>query len=851
MMSLFVMLFSQAWALQPVEPPVDPKPKVTLEQLKHAIITFEVEGRTVIFDCEDVANRKGEGDRVQFGYFPTQHQIDKANFEDDKLWMTYTGKLLKPTVKSIVVGKGEDAVDVYASGDVEVSYMGNLRWATETAWPSNEKQNGIQLTIVEEEIAHGGKPGGGAGGNNEEKTLLIEFPIKKAWLNLNLTMKPEYEPLYVVIEPYKEANRYYNGTDITAAEFTIAPEFEGHEFKDFAVKVDVAFTQEGFAAYVTNPVVTDAVCGVLPLTEDNEFDETGEYVYPHNQSGDPIDIYLSNFYNVDPKNHEGWPSGYLSGQTIPLPVTLAISGNVNPEEGQTLYYDGTEKFVKGFTFTPQAKVIDPSLLDKDIWEEDQFVEWKEGDSPIASGKDADRYTMGLSAEDFHLAKAVEKKFVIEDPETDVTIVRDGLLTISPLEGVVVKVLGNSAEKTYDATEQKAVGYTTVIENDNSLYTENDFVFNGEAVAKRTEPGTTWMELKDKMFENTSSNFKDVQFVIDQDGYIKITKADVTVTITGNHKGGGVDGDNDWVYFDDALHTVTGYTWKADNELYKEADFTFSGEAKVQSKKLGQNMMKLKKDQFENTNANFNVDFKINDGYLWITYFQAVLDAEAEDGVAKVINKVVGTYASKADVTVLRTFATGKWYTICLPFNVDLTAVDCPLADAEVREMSKAEYGDGVMTLDFEKVDEMEAGKPYVINFTAPHDAITFNAVTASKVLTDVTVGSVTFKGTYTPVEFEENKSVLLVGDNNNLFYPKNAYVNSLRGYFLLDGIEASDLEEESAPAFVLNFGGTTNISNVNMEKASNEYFDLSGRRVVGQPTERGIYIMNGKKVVVK
>ena len=269
------------------------------------------------------------------------------------------------------------------------------------------------------------------------------------------------------------------------------------------------------------------------------------------------------------------------------------------------------------------------------------------------------------------------------------------------------------------------------------------------------------------------------------------------------------------------------------------------------------MMKLKASQFENTNDNFDVTFDTsNDGYLWITYFKATL-ADAADNTA-VINKVVGYYASKADVTVERAFTAGQWNTVCLPF--DVTIADSEFADATVLEMDteNTTYNatTGALTLNF--VDEtpvtvMEAGKPYLIKSDVAITNPEFEAAEFSKALQDVTVDlgdgkSITFKGTYKPVTFEEaNSNVLLVGAGNKLFHPAaEAYVNAQRAYFELAGFDAAD-----APAFVLNFGGTTNISNVNMEKASNEYFDLSGRRVVGQPTERGIYIMNGKKVVVK
>ena len=57
-------------------------------------------------------------------------------------------------------------------------------------------------------------------------------------------------------------------------------------------------------------------------------------------------------------------------------------------------------------------------------------------------------------------------------------------------------------------------------------------------------------------------------------------------------------------------------------------------------------------------------------------------------------------------------------------------------------------------------------------------------------------------------------------------------------------------------AFNLNFGDdeatgiiTTNFTN--STNSGNAWYTLDGRRLDGQPTQRGIYINNGKKVVIK
>ena len=50
-----------------------------------------------------------------------------------------------------------------------------------------------------------------------------------------------------------------------------------------------------------------------------------------------------------------------------------------------------------------------------------------------------------------------------------------------------------------------------------------------------------------------------------------------------------------------------------------------------------------------------------------------------------------------------------------------------------------------------------------------------------------------------------------------------------------------------------NQGGTTNVINVNTNGNVNDgrYYTLDGRMLQGKPTQKGVYIFNGKKVVVK
>lgn len=95
----------------------------------------------------------------------------------------------------------------------------------------------------------------------------------------------------------------------------------------------------------------------------------------------------------------------------------------------------------------------------------------------------------------------------------------GNLEVTPVsDEVTVTITGNAATLKYDGTEQSVTAYTVACSN--GLYTANDFDFTGAAVAKGTNVGTYKMGLEADQFSNTSANFSNVTFVV-EDGWLKI------------------------------------------------------------------------------------------------------------------------------------------------------------------------------------------------------------------------------------------------------------------------------------------------------------------------------------------
>lgn len=97
-----------------------------------------------------------------------------------------------------------------------------------------------------------------------------------------------------------------------------------------------------------------------------------------------------------------------------------------------------------------------------------------------------------------------------------------------------------------------------------------------------------------------------------------------------------------------------------------------------------------------------------------------------------------------------------------------------------------------------------------------------------------------------------DKTVLYLGADNKLYYPSAAVtIGSCRGYFQLKGINAGDI---ATSRIKLNFGDgeTTEIRPTPCPSLyGGEWYDLSGRKLNGKPTAKGLYIKDGKKVVIK
>ena len=204
------------------------------------------------------------------------------------------------------------------------------------------------------------------------------------------------------------------------------------------------------------------------------------------------------------------------------------------------------------------------------------------------------------------------------------------------------------------------------------------------------------------------------------------------------------------------------------------------------------------------------------------------------------------------------YKNGQWNTLCLPFDVTLSG--SVLDGAEARTLSGASFTDKTLTLTFDAVTTLKAGIPYIVRWNSGSNLVNpvFDNVTISNTLGEVEQiiddgYEVTFCGNYNMLTFDDtDRSVLYLGANNTLYYPSSGVkIGGMRAYFQLIGITAGDKNGE-ASRFVLDLGdASTGIHEVRDTLTADAWYSLDGRRLPDRPTVRGIYIKNGKKVMVK
>ena len=199
-------------------------------------------------------------------------------------------------------------------------------------------------------------------------------------------------------------------------------------------------------------------------------------------------------------------------------------------------------------------------------------------------------------------------------------------------------------------------------------------------------------------------------------------------------------------------------------------------------------------------------------------------------------------ASDVEVVLTRSLPANNWSTIMLPFDRTAAQLQTDLGVTTVTLAAFDEYDSENKQLKFTSASSITANTPYMIKVSS--------AVSEPKAISGVTISAsgdqyvdkngVRFQGVYASTKMDEGDYFV----SGNKLYKASASTKNIkpfRAYFkdVPAGARLSFFDDE-----------TTGIEAIdNSQLTIDNYYDLQGRRVA-QPS-KGMYIVNGKKVVIK
>ena len=221
-----------------------------------------------------------------------------------------------------------------------------------------------------------------------------------------------------------------------------------------------------------------------------------------------------------------------------------------------------------------------------------------------------------------------------------------------------------------------------------------------------------------------------------------------------------------------------------------------------------------------------------------------------------------------DIMVKRTIKANEWSTLVLPFNMTEAQVKEALgSDVQLAEFEdyEAEYDadDNVtgLTVNFVATDLSEGfygNYPYLVKTSKD---ITEFLVTATidpdeeDAVAEFTNGKTGPKkevygsliGTYHAGDAIPNNGLFLSG--NKFWYSAGATkIKAFRAYFMLNEVLSG--VAEAKVRFMVDEDAAA-IEGITPDMENGVWYTLDGRQLNGKPTEKGVYIVDGKKVLIK
>ncbi len=234
------------------------------------------------------------------------------------------------------------------------------------------------------------------------------------------------------------------------------------------------------------------------------------------------------------------------------------------------------------------------------------------------------------------------------------------------------------------------------------------------------------------------------------------------------------------------------------------------------------------DNFYNAKASVRGDFSTN----MPLFVPNTTSNDIKNGTTYYSNGMWQVYP-----TYTRSVNPGYFGTICLPFAASVDG-------ATVFEITgKVMEGNTLKGINLSSVDNLVAGKAYIFKATETTLTATLSGNYTDAITGDAMIGNISSDKYYVPV------NMYVVGSDNKIHRVAGAnkvWIGRYKGYIDLDNIVTV-----SAPG--LNFidfdDDATGIEGLEVENIQDVIYDMQGRQV--KDVKKGLYIINGKKVLVK
>ena len=176
--------------------------------------------------------------------------------------------------------------------------------------------------------------------------------------------------------------------------------------------------------------------------------------------------------------------------------------------------------------------------------------------------------------------------------------------------------------------------------------------------------------------------------------------------------------------------------------------------------------------------------------VYISYDGLLLYLQDSDSSADIIDKENG---KQHTVVLGRTLQGGKWNSFSAPFAISAVMVASVFGSGVVvKELTGSSYADGALSLTFEAVTSIEAGKAYLIKPAANVAEPRFDNVTIDKSTTTTETAVADFVPVINPTGFTvRDKTVLFFTGDGKLSFPSDVGpMKGFRGYLKLTGAAA-------------------------------------------------------------